>query len=65
MSCTVLILRPQPGADATAGRAKELGLEPSIYSLFATEPLAWTAPDPAGFDAVLLTSANTLRHGGI
>jgi uroporphyrinogen-III synthase len=26
--------------------------------------LAWQRPDPANFDAVLLTSANTLRHGG-
>ncbi|MDZ7588467.1 MAG: uroporphyrinogen-III synthase [Parasphingorhabdus sp.] len=60
----LLILRPQPGADQTAARAKEMGLAPVIAPLFAAEALPWDAPDPARYDALLLTSANALRHGG-
>ena len=64
MSGLVLILRPQPGADETAVRAQALGLTPIVAPLFTVRPLEWEAPDPAGFDAVMLTSANAARHGG-
>jgi uroporphyrinogen-III synthase len=60
----VLILRPQPGADETGRRAKALGLEAAVAPLFSIRELEWTPPDPAGFDAVMLTSANAARHGG-
>jgi uroporphyrinogen-III synthase len=60
----LLVLRPEPGASATAARARALGLDPIVCPLFAIEPVAWPAPDPARFDALLLTSANALRHGG-
>jgi len=60
----VLILRPQPGADETAARARAIGLEPIVAPLFAIRALAWPPPDPAGFDAILLTSANAARLGG-
>lgn len=60
----VLVLRPQPGADATAARARAIGLDPVILPLFLVEPLSWQAPDPAGFDALMLSSANAARHGG-
>jgi uroporphyrinogen-III synthase len=60
----VLVLRPAPGAEATAARAADLGLRPVIAPLFSVGPLPWTAPDPAGFDAVMFTSANAARHGG-
>jgi uroporphyrinogen-III synthase len=59
---TVLVLRPQPGADETAARARALGLEVVVAPLFAVRPLAWTPPDPAGFDAVMLTSASAARQ---
>ena len=58
----ILVLRPQPGADETAARARALGLEVMVAPLFAVRPLAWTAPDPAGFDAVMLTSASAARQ---
>ena len=64
MSASVLILRAQPGADATAARARKLGLKPVVAPIFEVRPIAWQAPDPARFDAVLLTSANAARHGG-
>ncbi len=60
----LLILRPEPGASVTAERARALGLSPLVRPLFAVEPVKWESPDPALFDALLLTSANALRHGG-
>ena len=60
----VLVLRPEPGASATVERARQLGLEAEALPLFAVEPVEWAAPDPVTFDALLLTSANAVRHGG-
>lgn len=60
----VLILRPEPGASATAARARALGLEPIVAPLFEVEPIAWEPPPAALFEALLLTSANAVRHGG-
>jgi uroporphyrinogen-III synthase len=58
----LLILRPEPGASETAGRARDMGLEPVVAPLFAVRPVGGP-PVPAGrFDAVLLTSANGARH---
>ena len=64
MSGAVLILRPQPGADESAERARRLGLATVVTPLFRVEPLDWQPPDPAEFEAVMLTSANAARHGG-
>lgn len=64
MTRPILICRPQPGADATAARAREMGMEALVYPLFTVAPIAWEAPDPASFDALMLTSANAARHGG-
>jgi len=61
----LLIVRPEPGASMTAGRARARGWKPLVAPLFEVVALAWDAPDPARFDAVLLTSANALRHGGV
>jgi uroporphyrinogen-III synthase len=60
----ILILRPQPGADETAMRALSLGLEPIVAPLFSLRSLAWRPPDPARFDAIILTSAHAARLGG-
>lgn len=35
-----------------------------VAPLFAVRPLAWQVPDPADFDALMLTSANAPRHAG-
>ena len=64
MTRPIAILRPEPGAAATAERVRAAGLDPLIMPLFAVVPLDWTPPDPAGFDALLLTSANAARHAG-
>jgi uroporphyrinogen-III synthase len=60
----LLVLRPEPGAGATAAKAQELGLETICVPLFQIEALDWTAPDPAGFHGLLLTSANAVRCAG-
>jgi len=60
----VIVLRPQPGAEATVEKARASGLEAIAIPLFEIEPVAWQAPDPAGFDGLLLTSANAVRFGG-
>jgi uroporphyrinogen-III synthase len=60
----LLILRPQPGAEQSAARARALGLAPIVAPLFETRPLPWAPPAPGGFDSVLLTSANAPRLGG-
>jgi uroporphyrinogen-III synthase len=60
----VLVLRPEPGASETLERLRQHGLDGITVPLFEVEPNAWTAPEPAQFDGLLLTSANALRHGG-
>lgn len=64
MTRPVVILRPEPGGTATADRVRTAGLAPLLLPLFAVVPLDWTPPDPAIFDALLLTSANAVRHAG-
>lgn len=61
----VLIVRPAPGNAVTADAVAALGLEPVVVPLFEVVALAWEMPDPAGFDAVVMTSANAARHGGV
>lgn len=64
MSRVIAVLRPEPGNGATAARLADRGYTAIRLPLFNVVPLAWEVTDPAGFDALILTSANTLRHGG-
>ncbi len=64
MTLPLLILRPQPGADETAGRARALGLSPIVAPLFIVRGLSWEPPPAAEFDAIMLTSANAARRAG-
>lgn len=61
---SLLLLRPEPGLSASAVRARALGMDVFGVPLFRVESTQWQAPDPAGYDALLLTSANAVRHGG-
>jgi uroporphyrinogen-III synthase len=58
----VLILRPRPGADESAARARAIGLEPVVAPLFTIRPIEWDRPKAEAFDAVLLTSAHAARQ---
>jgi uroporphyrinogen-III synthase len=60
----LLLLRPEPGLSASAERARAMGLEVIECPLFRIQPVVWEAPDPDRYDALLLTSANAVRHGG-
>lgn len=58
------VLRPEPGASASAERARAMGLDAFAMPLFKVESVAWRVPEASDFDALLLTSANAVRHGG-
>jgi len=60
----IAVLRPEPGNAASVARVTAAGWQAIALPLFVVRPIAWTAPDPADFDAVLFTSANAARHGG-
>lgn len=60
----LIVIRPQPGCDATVDAARALRLDAHGFPLFAVRPRAWDMPRPDSFDAVLIGSANALRHGG-
>lgn len=59
----LLLLRPQPGNDASAERARALGIGVVQLPLFEIVPLD-KGPAPDGpFDALLVTSPNGARYG--
>lgn len=60
----IIVLRPQPGATATAQALRAAGHDPLVCPLFAIEQVAWTPADPSAYDALLVGSANVFRHGG-
>ncbi len=60
----VIIIRPQPGCDASVAEARGLGLDAYGIPLLELRPLPWEAPNPEEIDALLLGSANAVRHGG-
>lgn len=64
MSGFVLAVRPQPGLAATMAAGEALGLNMIGYPLFEVRPVAWDCPDPDTIDALLIGSANAIRHGG-
>ena len=63
MSRTLILLRPQPGNDASAERARALGTEVEQLPLFEVVPLYADAVPEGPFDALLVTSANGARFG--
>lgn len=60
----VVILRPEPGAAATLKRAAAAGIDALAIPLFEVAPVRWDAPPAEAYDALLLTSANAVRHAG-
>jgi len=60
----LVVIRPEPGCSATIAAARTLGLDARGYPLFEVRPVAWDAPPRESFDALLLGSANALRHSG-
>jgi uroporphyrinogen-III synthase len=60
----LLIIRPEPGASASATRATAAGFDPVLLPFFEIRPRDWAVPDPANYDALLMTSSNAARHAG-
>jgi uroporphyrinogen-III synthase len=57
---TLWITRAQPGADATAARVRELGIEPIVAPLLEVRAIADADLDLAGVSALAFTSANAV-----
>lgn len=64
MSRAIAVLRPEPGNRVTAAAIEARGRSAIRMPLFEVGPLAWQVPAVEDFDALILTSANVLRHGG-
>ncbi len=64
MTRPIAVLRPEPGNAATVKRVEASGAQAISLPLFVVRALDWTPPDAGDFDAILLTSANAVRHGG-
>lgn len=60
----LLVVRPEPGNARTVARLRAGGGTATGWPLFAAAATDWTPPDHAGFDALLVTSANAVRHAG-
>jgi uroporphyrinogen-III synthase len=64
MSRAIAVLRPEPGNRVTAAAIEARGRRAIRLPLFAVRALDWAPPDPGGYDALILTSANAVRMGG-
>lgn len=64
MTRPLAVLRPEPGNAATVDAVEAAGLTAIALPLFAVRAVAWAAPDPADYGALIVTSANTMRLGG-
>lgn len=64
MSRAIAVLRPEPGNRVTANAIEARGRTAIRLPLFETRPLVWQPPEPGDFDALILTSANAVRHAG-
>jgi uroporphyrinogen-III synthase len=60
----LIIIRPQPGADATASRAAALGIATTLAPLFELRSVEWALPVTRNHDALMITSANALTYSG-
>ena len=60
----LFVFRPEPAARQTIRTAQDLGLDAVSIPLFELQAIDWAAPEAGDFDAMLLTSANTVRMAG-
>lgn len=58
------VLRPEPGNRIMAAAVEARGRRPIRLPLFEIAAIAWAAPAPERFDALILTSANAVRQAG-
>lgn len=60
----IVVIRPEPGCSSTCADARATGLNALPYPLFRVTAQDWIGPHPASIDALLIGSANAVRHGG-
>jgi uroporphyrinogen-III synthase len=59
-----ILIRPEPACTATQQAAHDMGLAAHTFPMFQIIPQSYAAPDPGTIDALVLGSANALRHFG-
>ena len=64
MTDPLVIIRPEPGASKTMALAQRQGWNVIKRPLFAVRPVSWKLSDPSMYDALIIGSANAVRHGG-
>ena len=64
MTARAFAIRPDPGLAATVEAGRALGISVTGHPLARVHPAAWNAPPDSAFDALLLGSANAVRHAG-
>ena len=60
----LVIIRPEPGNQASTAAARKIQMEAHGFPLFEVAPTSWQAVPAADYDALLIGSANVLRCGG-
>lgn len=60
----LVVIRPEPGCSTTVAAAHTAGITCHGFPLFEVAAKSWEGLAPQGFDALLIGSANALRHGG-
>ncbi|WP_374406141.1 uroporphyrinogen-III synthase [Pelagerythrobacter sp.] len=64
MSAAIFAIRPEPGLSATLEAARALSIQVEGYPLAEVAAVKWAAPRDIQFAALLLGSANAVRHAG-
>ena len=60
----LFVFRPEPASRQTVVKAQALGLDAVSIPLFELHKLEWSPPEAGDYDALLLTSANTVKMAG-
>ena len=60
----ILTIRPEPGCAATVEAGHAVGIRVEGHPLFEIQPRVWQPPATDAIDALLIGSANAVRHGG-
>lgn len=60
-----LIIRPEPGASATAERVRARGGKAVVAPLFEIGSMAWEPSPAEAHDALMITSAHAVRQAGV
>lgn len=61
----LVVIRPEPGCAATVAAARAARIETHGFPLFEIAAKSWEGASAQAYDALLVGSANALRHGGL